>query len=198
MGVAISPRLLATLPSGVHLVHGRILPLPPRDAAPFTVPDELEISSLREARDVVMARIDIEETAPYGRPVLLRFDLGRDFVLADESGRAIVRVGESGPHLHPDVELHLDGPFTESTVEKDEILTSTYLRTVHAGDPVYVFGRARLEPDPDAAGYRDAPLVPVFAPAGLLHIYDAPAFEQLAAWRALPWYRKLSVLVRNR
>ena len=24
-----------------------------------------------------------------------------------------------------------------------------------------------------------------------------PAFRQLAAWRALPWYRKLSVLVRN-
>ena len=188
--MALGPQPLATPRSGVQLVRGNILP--PR-AAPLKVPDDLP----KLDDDVVIARIDIEETAPYGRPMLLRVDLGRDFVLADESGRAIVRVGDSGPHLHPDVELHLDAPFVESTVEENEILTSTYLRTVRVGDPLYVFGRARLEPDPDAAGYRDPPLVPVFAPP-LLHLYDAPAFEQLAAWRALPWYRKLSVLVRNR
>ena len=86
-------------------------------------------------------------------------------------------------------------------------MLTAFVRTVAAGDPIYVLGRARLEggtATPPAnewilPGLRDAPLCPCFAgDYGPLHIYDEPAFRQLAAWYALPWYRKLSLLVRNR
>jgi hypothetical protein len=65
---------------------------------------------------------------------------------------------------------------------------------------VYVWGRASLAEDADelAAGYRDAPSTVIFTPSAVTSIYDEPSFRRLSAWRALPWYRKLSVLVRNR
>jgi hypothetical protein len=74
---------------------------------------------------------------------------------------------------------------------------------VSAGDPIYVLGRARLESVAPlaavTAGLRDAPLVPCFGgDLGPLHLYDEAAFRRLATWYALPWYRKLSLLVRNR
>ena len=53
--------------------------------------------------------------------------------------------------------------------------------------------------DRAAATLRDAPLIPCFAgDLGPLHLYDDAAFRQWAAWHALPWYRKLSLMVRNR
>jgi hypothetical protein len=68
------------------------------------------------------------------------------------------------------------------------------------GAPVYVLGRVALEPQSGAfAGPRDAAPVPRFGgDLGPLHLYDEPAFRQLATWYALPWWRKLSVLLRNR
>jgi hypothetical protein len=160
----------------------------------------------------VALRVDVEATAAYSRPRLERLERARDFVLADDSGHALVRLGHGG-RLHADVELHFDAPFVARALEAAvppsleaavPLSRTAYARGIGVGDRVYVLGPVSLEADPTGlgvAGYRQAPLVPVFAPAPgavALHLYDEPAFEQLAAWHALPWYRKLSVLVRNR
>ena len=180
--------------SGWHLVSGRVLADVPHGAA--ELPAELG--------GAVLARLDVEERAPFGRPILTRSDLGRDFWLDDGSGRALVRVGHGG-HLHPDVELRLDAPFVEipnEDGEEDEegFTRITYVRTLRTGDPVYVWGRPALSyaPSNEDAGYRDSALTVEFSPRGVIHLYDQPAWTALVAWRALPWYRKLSVLMRNR
>jgi hypothetical protein len=181
------------------LVGGRVLDVTPRGAqalSPAALPPELHGAE----RELVLVRLDLEETAPYSRPLLERTDLGRDFYLADESGRALVRVGTGG-RAHPDLELHLDAPPVAREVsEPDEegVARALYVRTVRAGDPVYVLGRPTLERDEDHSGYRDAPPALAFSPTEPLHLYDDPAFQQWSAWSALPWYRKLSVLARNR
>jgi hypothetical protein len=178
---------------GMHLVGGRVLDLLPRGAGALTA---LPVSD----GEVVLARLDLEETSPYSRPLLTRTDLGRDFWMGDDTGRALVRVGVGG-QLHPDVELHLDSPFVEAVPPAEDLdedhARSLYVRTLRTGDPVYVWGRARVVTD-EAMGYRDAPLTVEFCPESVIHVYDEPAFRQLSAWRALPWYRKLSVMVRNR
>jgi hypothetical protein len=97
------------------------------------------------------------------------------------------------------VELHLGSAFVEHALRPAPATLTAFVRLVAAGDPIYVLGRARLELVGDMAGLRDAPLTPRFGgDLGPLHLYDEPAFQQLAAWYALPWYRKLSLLVRNR
>jgi hypothetical protein len=175
----IGGKILERVPQGAHAIQTELLPKEAADA------------------NVVMARLDFEETTPYARPILERIDLGRDFYVGDESGRALVRVGHGG-RLHPDVELHIDSPFVEDRQEEDDLVRASYVRVLRTGDPVYVLGRASLRRDEADAGYRDSPLSVEFSFANVIHIYDAPAFEQMAAWHRLPWYRKLSVLVRNR
>jgi hypothetical protein len=146
--------------------------------------------------EVALARVEVEETAPWSRPILTRIELGHDLWIGDGTARARVHVGEGG-YVHPDVELHLDAPVASADEESDgEVLRRTYVRIVKTGDPVYVWGRPHL--GYEVAGYRDSAPVVVFTPEPGLHLYDAAAYHQAAAWRALPWYRKLSVLVRNR
>jgi hypothetical protein len=170
--------------SGWYLVGGRILEGLPRGAQ--ELPEEI-------GGGAVLARVDSEEAPPYSRPLLSRDDFGRDFWLGDGSGRALIRVGEGG-HLHPDVELHLDSPFVQL---EGDLRRTCYVRSLRTGDQVYVWGRPSLR-YVEEEGYRDSALTVEFSPRNLLHIYDDPAWQQRLAWRSLPWYRKLSVLVRNR
>jgi hypothetical protein len=176
-----------------HLVRGEVLEqLPPGSSAPI-LPHGLDGGA------AVLARIDLEETGPWSRPRLTTLERGRDFYVADGHGRAVVRVADDAGRLHPDVELHLGAPFVEQPVRDGPVPVTAFVRTLAAGDPIYVLGRSRLVTDGALAGLRDAPLVPCFSgDLGPLHLYDEPAFRQLAAWYALPWYRKLSLLVRNR
>jgi hypothetical protein len=78
------------------------------------------------------------------------------------------------------------------------------VRSVVLGDQVVVAGSVHFELDgsgqvgPDApawGSYREAPAIAVIDACAL---FDAPAWAQATAWHALPWYRKLSVIIRNR
>jgi hypothetical protein len=187
-----------------HLVRGEILAMIPSGAPTLELPLALPSAS------AVLARIDVEELQPLARPLLATHERGRDFFIADARGGsdagdggaavALVRICDDAGRLHPEVELHLGAPFSEHPLPSAAPTRRTaFLRTLSAGQSVYVLGRARLESHPQVAGLRAAPLIPTFAAGnGPLHLYDQSAFEQLAAWCALPWYRKLSVLVRNR
>jgi hypothetical protein len=183
----------------VALFHARrftVLPLLPPGGTTLSLPHALTSDDERPA---VLARVDLEESVPWERPRLSRIDRGRDFYVGDESGRALVRVGDDDGRLHPDVELHLGAPFVEHELRGPPNPLRALVRTVAAGDTVYVVGRSRMVTHHDAATLRDAPLIPCFSgAAGPLHLYDDAAFRQLAAWSALPWYRKLSLMVRNR
>lgn len=183
-----------------HLVRGEILDVAPAGAAAPSLPFGLADGA---ARPPVLARVDLEELAPWTRPRLETVERARDFFIADARGRALVRLADDGGRLHPDVELHLGTPFSEHPLRDAPTTLTAYVRAVAAGEAVYVLGRARLEPHPPgdwmAPGLRDTPLCPTFdGDFGPLHVFDVPAFERLAAWYALPWYRKLSLLVRNR
>ena len=201
---AAPPETISDLLRGTrrwHLVRGEILTLAPPGTRPLSLPYELP------ADNAVLVRADFEELEPYARPRLLTVERGRDFYIADATSdginSALVRVGDDQGRLHPDVELHLGSPFREHTLRPSPHTLTAFVRTVAAGDPIYVLGRARLElVGPLASvtsGLRDAPLAPCFGgDLGPLHLYDEAAFRRLAAWYALPWYRKLSLLVRNR
>jgi hypothetical protein len=183
-----------------HLVRGEVLPAQPAGAPVLRLPYELPSEA---SRPTVLARVDVEETQAWTRPRLTTVERGRDFYLGDETGVALVQLADDAGRLHPDVELHLASPFREHTLQRGPVTMSAFVRTLCAGDPIYVLGRVRLVPPPPGEwlgpGLRDVPLLPAFAGAlGPLHLYDEPAFQQLAAWYALPWYRKLSLLVRNR
>jgi hypothetical protein len=183
----VGGHILERVPEGAHEIDKELLP----KKMPQKMVDQ-------GVDDIVLARLDLEETTPFSRPILERIELGRDFYVGDESGRALVRVGHGG-RLHPDVELHLDSSFVFDDREEDEdLLRASYVRVLRTGDPVYVLGRAGLRCDEADASYRDSPLSVEFSLAHVIHIYDAPAFDQARAWHSLPWYRKLSVLVRNR
>jgi hypothetical protein len=184
-----------------HLVRGEILALSPPGSRPVSLPFELP------SQQAVLARADIEELEPFVRPRLLTIERGRDFYIADASAPnvsvALVQVADDQGRLHPDVELHLGTPFSEHALQTDPHPVNAFVRLVRTGDPVYVLGRVRLDQDQkmmgELAGLRDAPLRPRFGgDLGPMHIYDELAFRRIAAWYALPWYRKLSLLVRNR
>lgn len=197
----LGPLLQAGRPgAGPRLLSGRILPMVPNDAVTPALPVALDGLELADLPSLVAARVDIEERPAYARPLYSRFELGRDFYFSDGSGVALVRLAEEG-YVHPDAELHLDAPFVTRVLPPDEDADHeriAYVRVVRTGDPVYVVGRLTLAHDAIASPHREA-LIGVLSPtAGPLALYDEPAFRQLAAWRALPWYRKLSVLVRNR
>jgi hypothetical protein len=138
------------------------------------------------------------------RPRLLTLERARDFYFSDGSATpALARIADGEGRLHPDVELHLGTPFVEHQLRPPPSSLTAFVRTLAVGDPVYLLGRAQLVPDREMAGewagLREQPLVARFAgDTGPLHIYDEAAFRQLAAWYALPWYRKLSLLVRKR
>jgi hypothetical protein len=178
-----------------HLVRGEVIPALPPGARTPVLPFDLP------ADGAVLARVDLEERAPYVRPRLLTLERGRDFYIGDGSATpALVRVSDAEGRLHPDVELHLGAPFVETPIRRDPALVTAYVRTLAVGTPVYVLGRITLETGSAAfAGPRDAAPMPRFGgDLGPLHLYDEPAFRQLAAWYALPWWRKLSLLLRNR
>lgn len=180
-----------------HLVRGQVLAQLPFGTQPVELPFDLPAPS------AALARVDVEELAPLSRPRLLTLERGRDFYFSDGSATpALARICDAEGRLHPDVELHLGAPFVEHAVRPPPSSLTAFVRTLSVGDPVYVLGRAQLVPDLDVAGtsgLREPPLIARFAgDQGPLHLYDEPSFRQLAAWYALPWYRKLSLLVRNR
>ena len=177
-----------------HLVRGQVLPQAPLGGAPLELPFGLP------AQSAVLARVDVEELAPLARPRLLTLERGRDFYFSDGSTTpALARVADGEGRLHPDVELHLGAPFVEHELRPPPESLRAYLRVLTVGQPIYVLGRAQLVPDGEWAGLREQPLVARFGgDTGPLHLYDETAFRKLAAWYALPWYRKLSLLVRNR
>lgn len=203
--------------AGWHLVRGEVLGLPPPGAGAIALPHGLDEVLSREP-PIALARVDVEELYNFDRPGLATIDYGRDLYLSDGTAGALLRIagpddagpddgggGQRGGRLHPDVELHLGAPFVEHALEPPEgALTRTaFVRAVRVGEPLYVFGRGSTEQDltglSTEGGYRAAALIATFdAERGPLHLYDEAAFRQLAAWHALPWYRKLSVLVRNR
>ena len=183
------------------LLHARrftVLPLAPPGSTALPLPHALTAAG---DRPPVLARVDLEESAPWERPRLTTIERSRDFYVLGDHGRALVRVGDDGGRLHPDVELHLGGPFVEHELRGPPHPLRALVRTVAAGDDLYIVGRSRLVTHHDAAGLRDAPLIACYDPSiesGPLCLYDDAAFRQLAAWSALPWYRKLSLMVRNR
>ena len=181
------------------LSHARrftVLPMLPPGSTTLSLPHALTASDERPA---VIARVDLEETIPWERPRLHRIERGRDFYVGDDEGRALVRVGDDQGRLHPDVELHLGAPFVAHELRGEPSPLRALVRTLAPGDVVYLAGRTRMVTDREAAALREAPLIPCFSgEAGPLHVYDDAAFRQLAAWQALPWYRKLSLMVRNR
>lgn len=179
-----------------HVRRFTVLPLLPPGSTTLSLPHALTDGDERPA---VVARVDLEETIPWERPRLTRIERGRDFYVGDEHGRALVRVGDEDGRLHPDVELHLGVPFVAHELRGEPTPLRALVRTLSPGDVVYLAGRTRMVTDRDAAALRGAPLIPCFSgEAGPLHLYDDAAFRQLAAWQALPWYRKLSLMVRNR
>jgi hypothetical protein len=193
-----------------QLVRGEILAAPPvgahrlADGLPYGLGEALG------APEAVATRVDIEDDyRAFSMPALERLERCRDFYVGDDTGRALLRIAavpDGGNHsrLHGEVELHLDGTFREHRIAATQSHPprNAYLRALRVGDPVYLFGRMRVERDRSGfgqGGYREAPLIAVFSgDGGPLHLYDEPAFEHVAAWSALPWYRKLSVMVRNR
>jgi hypothetical protein len=202
-----------------RLVCGRVLPVNATGPGRLVLPYGLDASEADGDAEPVAARVDIEEHHdPFARPELERIERGRDFYLSDGTGHALVRILDPGDapnspatgRLHDDVELHLDGPFVTRELQANATrrARSAFIRTLRPGQLVYVWGPVRVEPAglssesglaARAGGYRDAPAIAVFTGTdGPLHLYDEPAFKQLAAWQALPWYRKLSVIVRNR
>ncbi len=153
----------------------------------------------RDARAAGIARVDLAEIIPWERPRLQRIERGRDFYVGNEDGRALVQLGDDDGRLHPDVELHLGRPFVAHELRGEPSPLRALVRTLAPGDVVYLAGRSRLVTDREAASLRDAPLIPCFSgDVGPLQLFDEPAFRQLEAWAALPWYRKLSLMVRNR
>ena len=180
-----------------HARRFTVLPLLPPGSTALPLP-----YALTGAEEPVVARVDLEETAPWERPRLTRIERGRDFYVGDEHGRALVRLGDDEGRLHPDVELHLGAPFVEHELRGPPHPLRALVRTLGPGDVVYLVGRPRPVADREAPAFRDAPLIPCFDPAlpgaGPLALYDEAAFRQVAAWAALPWYRKLSLMVRNR
>lgn len=65
------------------------------------------------------------------------------------------------------------------------------------GEELAVAGRVHNEVGAAGAigSYREAPTLVVIEAA---MVFDGDAWEALQAWQALPWHRKLSLLMRNR
>jgi hypothetical protein len=193
-----------------RLIHGKVLPVPPSNARPGMLGELLPYSlgSTLDGSEPVAARVDVEdrELERFARPDLERVERGRDFYVSDGTGHALVRLADRGGRLHDAVELHLDSPFVTRDIGATRLkrARTAFVRALRVGDTVYLWGRVRAEPDDSGlsallGGYRDVPAIAVFAgDSAPLHLWDEAAFQQVAAWHALPWYRKLSLLARNR
>lgn len=207
---------IAELTAGPALVRGTVTQLAAGGLELPAFPPSLPGLPAPPSIDAIaIAVLDAEELQLLDRPHSERWERGRPFVLRDASGRALVRLGppdaQRGPpprpgepdlrlpagRVHDELSLRLDRPF----IEWREGARSFYLRTVALGDEVVVAGRVRFEVAPDlalvgeAGGYREAPTVAVVEADA---VFDGPAWASRAAWQALPWYRKLSLIVRNR
>jgi hypothetical protein len=267
----VAPGAAATRRAGAHsagrdhaggyaLVTGRVTLL--RGASDASATDDARarlplsplsaeaIASLPRPDALALLRIDVETIVPYARPALERLERARSFLLTDETGVALVAIGDGYGNLHPDVELHLGAPFlsfdlgppgasapeplaapVRAPAPEPPIVAPmvtpgvgpgvapgagsrrAYLRAGREGERVFVAGRPTRSPAAlpaseareaqalvaGLAGYREAPTIPLFTgESGLCHVYDEVAYRELTTWRNLPWYRKLSVLVRNR
>jgi hypothetical protein len=197
-------------PARFRLVQGTVLPLAPRSTRAGQAADALPYSlgATLDGSEPIVVRADIEEREPdaFSRPDLERVERGRDFYLTDGTGHALVRLSDGKGRLHDDVELHLGGPFVTRDLPATRLkrARTAFVRSLRVGDRVYLWGRPRAEPDESGVaaqlgGYRDAPSIAVFAAEGSpLVLWDEAAFRDGSAWDALPWYRKLSLLTRNR
>jgi hypothetical protein len=183
------------------LVRGHVLAMLPRGARAMVLPYGIE-GRVRQPGEAepVLARIDVEEAPPvFERPMLERLERGRDFYLADGSGRALVRLEGS------DFELHVDGePRTLELGRGEAGERTAWVRVVRVGDEVIVSGRVTIEEDASglgSAGFRESPRMVVFRgdpkSSDPVHLYDRPAFIQALAWDRLSWLGKLAVLLRS-
>jgi hypothetical protein len=154
---------------------------------------------------IAVARVDVEQQPFLSRPLRQQIDRGRPFVLRDATGEAVVRIAPDNPpesagdegRLREDFDLRLLRPFVHGTDGPDGQI-DLYLRAVAIGDDVVVAGAVHVEIAPSGhgqGGYRQAPSIPVIEAVAL---FDPPAWSAAAEWHALPWYRKLSLIVRNR
>jgi hypothetical protein len=144
---------------------------------------------LAAAERIAVATLAVEELRRYARPVRLLYELGRSFWLRDASGRALVRFDDAD---RGEREIHIAAPPAAGHDGPREV----FLRGVRLGDEVVVAGRVEQEIDAGGAGsYREAPTITVIYAE---QIYDGAAWVSLCEWRALPWHRKLSLIVRNR
>lgn len=182
------------------LVVGEVV-LPPASAPPLALPEDVPLPTGVAPRErLVVAAIAVEEMPPLARPIRALHEQVRDFALRGPAGTsALVRF----PDERRDVlELRLGQPFLHATDGRRDV----YLRSVAVGDRVVVGGRLRfpgagLGPpgswDPAGRGhaYRAAPRRAV-VDAEIL--FDGAAWDELQAWQALPWHRKLSLILRNR
>jgi hypothetical protein len=162
--------------------------LPP----PVTLPD-----GTAPLERIAVLVVEVEHQPFLARPIRERWERARPFLLRDVDGpgRALVRLAPPGleaGRVGAEVTVRLAGPYTQR-VEKELEVTA---RTVSVGDEVIVVGTTRFEVDRAGQGtYREAPVLPVIRATAL---FDKPAWEEAAAWHALPWYRKLSLIMRNR
>jgi len=188
---------------GPHLVRGEVLAALPATGRAIVLPYGLDAGSGAEP---VLARVDVEELYAFGRPGLETLEHARDLFFTDGTAGAILRMAGDAGHLHPEVELHLGARFVERALDPPlgALSRTAFVRTLRVGDPIYVYGRARVEQDTTGLlsgtpGYREAALMAAFdADAAPLEIFDETAFARLAAWHRLPWYRKLSAIARGR
>jgi len=188
---------------GPVLVRGEIVPIPTRGTPPVPATLPYGLEALLPAKETVLAWFELEEEfRPLARAEREQVQRGRDFVVADASGRALVRISApgAGGRLDDGVELTLHAPPSHAELAPTATLPrrKVWWRALCAGDRVIVAGRPTLAPDEGGLGgsYREAPQILTFSSG--IEICDEAAFDHLAAWARLPWYRKLSVFVRNK
>lgn len=158
---------------------------------PIVPPEDVRLpAGAPELGRVAVALMDIEKLRPFERPLCVRHERVRSFWLRDATGRALVRFAAAA---QGELELRLRRPFLQGHDSGREV----YLRTVEIGEELVVAGQMYREVG--AAGamgtYRDAPTVAIIEAA---MVCDRDAWEALQAWQALPWHRKLSLLMCNR
>ncbi len=165
-------------------------------AGPFTPPCALPAGA-PPLDAIAVARFDFEVNLPLMPPQPETIERGRPFLLRDETGVALVRVGHLGGwyggRLREDFELRLGRPF----VQGKEGVRDLYLRAIALGDEVVVAGSVRFESAaafPSAAaggGYRAAPSLAVIEAEALFDRDAWRAVEEAAARRRNAWWRRL-------
>ncbi|MSP60003.1 MAG: hypothetical protein EXR72_06615 [Myxococcales bacterium] len=188
------PLAVAELREGLVVARGVVAEVLGQLELPVPLP-----AAAPPREQIAVAGIDIEFQPFLARPICERHERGRPFILRDPTGRALVRLAPPGPwgasgRLGDEVELRLGRPYLQGVDGERDVL----LRTLAIGDEVVVAGRVHFEVDVTGKGvssYREAPAIPVIE---ALALFDGPAWAQATGWHALPWYRKLSLIVCNR